>query len=154
LEEDGLVLAESVASNRYLAKRHGGDLGPKDAAEEALMGQWGRYGATAIEGPAVSILFVHAEARATTSDGAAELAEASEKLRRPLKVLDSHLARAGQMVGGRFTVADINMAEMVRYASAEAGLMAEFPAVGNWLKVLHDRPAFKAMWAMRLAEPA
>lgn len=153
LEDDGLVLSESVAISLYLAKKYGGDLGPKAAAEEALMLQWGLYGITTIEGPALAILYVRGDGRDNTPDGAAEISAACEKLRRPMKVLDDHLAKNAFMVGGRFTVADINMAEMVRYASGEAGLMAEYPAVESWLKALHERPAWKAMWAMRLVEP-
>ena len=153
LEDGDLVLAESVAINLYLAKAYGGDLGPKDPQEEALLLQWGLYGATSVEIPAVAILYIHMDGRTKTKDGAVELAVACEKLRRPLKVLDDHLATEKYLVGGRFTVADINMAEMVRYAAQEAKLLREFPAVGNWLTGLHDRPAFKAMWARRLAEP-
>jgi glutathione S-transferase len=37
IEDDGLVLHESLAINLYLAKRHGGALGPADAAEDGLM---------------------------------------------------------------------------------------------------------------------
>ena len=152
LEDDGFVLAESVAINLYLAKKYGRALGPEDGQEEALMTQWGLYGATVVEGPAVAILYVHGDDRAKTPDGQVEIAVAREKLRRPLQVLNDHLAAHGHMVGGRFTVADINMAEMVRYALAEKKLMKEFPAVNAWMKALHGRAAFKAMWAMRLAE--
>lgn len=154
LEDEGFVLAESVAITLYIARKYGGDLGPRDGTEEALMMQWGLYGATAIESAAVSILYVHADGRAASDAGRKELAEARETLARPFRVLDAHLAAHGAMVGGRFTAADINMAEMVRYASAEEAFMADFPAIRAWLLRLHDRPAFKAMWAMRLAEPA
>ncbi len=152
LEDEGLVLSESVAINLYLAGKYGGALGPADGREAALMTQWGLYGATVVEGPAVAILYVHGDGRAKTPDGQVEIAVACEKLRRPLAVLEQHLAAEGHMVGGRFTVADINMAEMVRYAAAEKKLLAEFPAVSAWLKALHERAAFKAMWAMRMAE--
>jgi len=37
IEDDGLVLSESLACTLYLAKKHGGDLAPRDLAEEALM---------------------------------------------------------------------------------------------------------------------
>jgi glutathione S-transferase len=81
------------------------------------------------------------------------MAASRDALRRPLSVIEAHLGASGHMVGGRFTVADINLAEMIRYASAETGFMAGFPAIAAWLTRLHERPAFKAMWAMRLAEP-
>jgi glutathione S-transferase len=149
LQDGSLTLSESVAISLYLAKAYGGDLGPRDPQEEALMLQWGLYGITAIEGHALAILYARSEGRGDSP----EVAAARTALARPLKVLDAHLAAGGHMVGGRFTVADINMAEMVRYASGEADLMAGFPAVTAWLERLHERPAFKSMWAMRVAEP-
>ncbi len=149
LEDEGLILAESVAINLYLAKKHGNGLGPRDAAEEARMLQWGFYGITAIEADALAMLFAIGEGRADAPEAAA----ARDRLHRPLKVLDAHLAAEGHVVGGRFTVADINMAEMVRYATVAPGLLDGHPAVKGWLAALHERAAFKAMWAMRLAEP-
>ena len=35
IEDDGLVLSESLAINLYLAKKHGGPLAPADLAEDA-----------------------------------------------------------------------------------------------------------------------
>jgi glutathione S-transferase len=58
------------------------------------------------------------------------------------------------MVGGRFTVADINTAECLRYAQGHPTLLAEFPAVKAWLERCQARPAFQTMWAARMAEPA
>ena len=58
------------------------------------------------------------------------------------------------MVGGRFTAADINVAECLRYAQGHPTLLGEFPAVNAWLERAQARPAFKAMWERRMAEPA
>jgi len=154
MRDGDLTLSESIAINIYLAKAYGGDLGPHTPAEEALMLQWALYGASSIEGPAVSILYVYGDGKAESEAGAAELTVARDKLRRPLAVMNAHLAAEKFMVGGRFTVADINMAEMIRYASGDAEAMAPCPTISAWLAILHERPAFKAMWAMRLAEPA
>ncbi len=153
MEDDGFVLTESLAINLYLTKKHGGPLAPADAREDALMVQWALYGATAIEPPAITILYAHAEGRAGTPAGRAEVEAAAETLRRPLAVLDAHLGAEGQMVGGRFTVADINMAEILRYAQAHPTLLGEHAAVGRWLKACQARPGFRAMWERRLAEP-
>ena len=82
------------------------------------------------------------------------VARAAEKLRRPLARLEGHLSAHPYLVGNRFTVADINTAECVRYAQGHAELMAAFPALSAWLTGVQARPAFAAMWARRNAEPA
>jgi len=78
----------------------------------------------------------------------------SEKLRRPLKRLEAHLAGHSHLVADRFTVADLNLAECLRYAQGHPSLLAEFPAVKTWLETCQSRPAFQRMWAARMAEPA
>src|SRR5262249_4646593 len=40
IEDDGLVLHESLAINLYLAKKHGGPLAPANLAEDGLMTMW------------------------------------------------------------------------------------------------------------------
>lgn len=154
LEDGDLILSESLVINLYLARKHGGPLAPASEAENARMEQWALYGMTAIEAPALAISFAHAQGRAETEAGRTEIAKAAATLARPLAALDSHLAGDGFMVGGRFTVADINMAEILRYAQAEPGLVAGYPAIDRWLAACQARPAFQAMWAARTAEPA
>ena len=154
LKDGVFVLSESLAMNLYIARKCGGLLAPADERENALMEQWALYGVTSIETHALAIMYAHAEGRAKSPEGEAEIAAETARLRRPLGVLNSHLRENGHMVGGRFTVADINMAEIVRYAHAEPGLLSAYPAVENWLAECHARPAFKAMWERRLAEPA
>jgi glutathione S-transferase len=68
-------------------------------------------------------------------------------------VLEAHIAAHGYMMGGRFTVADINMAEIVRYAASDTQLMSAYPKLSAWLNQLHARPAFQRMWSKRNAEP-
>ncbi|MCC7319417.1 MAG: glutathione S-transferase family protein [Rubellimicrobium sp.] len=154
LDDDGLILGESLAITLHMARRWGGDLGPRDEGENALMEHWALYGATAIEDAALALQTLHGEGRQETDAGRAGIAALLARLARPLAVLEGHLARDGQMVGGRFSVADINMAEIIRYATAEPAALAPWPAIAGWLARCQSRPAFKAMWARRLAEPA
>ena len=153
MQDGDLILSESMAINLYLARRYGGDLGPVDAAEDAVMLQWAFYAATAIEPDAVAIMRLYTDNRQDSAEGRDELAHRRDKLQRPLRVLDAHLAIHSHMVGGRFTVADINMAEVVRYATNDPDLMTGFPAVQAWYDTSQARPAFQQMWALRLAEP-
>ena len=153
MEDDGFVLSESLAINFYIAKKSGGPFAPKDLREEAVALQWSLYGATGLEANALAIQQVHGAGKADSDEGKAAIAELKEKLRRPLAVIDGHLKAAGHVTGGRFTVADINLAEMMRYAQAEPAFLAEYPALDGWLKACQARPAFQEMWAKRAAEP-
>lgn len=153
IEDDGLVLSESLAATLYLARRYGGALGPADPAEDALMMQWSFYAATSIEADALTLLFLHGKGRQQRAEDQALIANAAERLVRPLKVVEGHLATAPHLVGGRFTVADINLAEILRYAQGYAALMDQFPATMGWLRDCQARPGFRTMWQARAAEP-
>ena len=153
LVEDGLVLSESLAITLYIARRYGGAFGPQSDAETALMEQWALFAATSVEGPALEILNTTTNAKGS-AEGQAHIAINAEKLRRPLARLEKALTGAVWLVGGRFTVADINTAECLRYAQSHPTLLGGFPAVQDWLDRCQARPAFKAMWAKRLGEPA
>jgi glutathione S-transferase len=153
LVEGDLVLSESLAITLYLARKYGGLLGPKSDAETALMEQWALFAATAVEVPALEILNT-ASIGGETAEGQSHIAISAEKLRRPLARLAKALDGTDWLVANRFTVADINTAECLRYAQGHPTLLSEFPAVKAWLERAQARPAFKAMWTRRLAEPA
>ncbi len=152
--EGDLVLTESLAITNHIARTHGGALGPQGPAEAALIDQWTLLAVTAVEGPALEILNVVGAGGDKTPEGQAAIAICAERLRRPLKRLQAHLEVHSHLVAGRFTVADLNLAECLRYAQGHPTLLAEFPAVKAWLEGCQSRPAFQKMWAARLAEPA
>jgi len=154
LQDGDLVLTESLAITLHLARRAGGPLAPASDAETALMEQWALFAATAVESPALEILYTQGDGGDKTPEGQASIAINAEKLRRPLRRLEAHLTAHCHLVGGRFTVADINTAECLRYAQGHPTLLAEFPATKTWLETCQTRPAFQAMWAGRVAEPA
>lgn len=154
LVDGELVLTESLAIVLYLAKRYGGALGPKDAAEDALMLQWALHAATGIEGPALEMLYVQRDGGTGTPEGQAAIALAAERLRRPLGRLEAHLGGADWLVGGRFTAADVNSAECLRYGADHPTLLGEFPQLKAWYERCQAREGFRKMWAMREAEPA
>jgi glutathione S-transferase len=153
-EEDGLILTESLAITLHIARAYGGLLGPQSLAEAAQMEQWSLFAATSVETPALEMMYVQADGGDKTPEGQASIAVNAEKLRRPLTRLEAHLSAHEWLVGARFTAADINTAEVLRYAQGHPTLLAEFPATKTWLERCQARPAFQAMWAARLAEPA
>jgi len=151
IDDDGLVLHESLAINLYLAKKHGGPLAPANVAEDGEMGMWALWAATEVETNALNVLY-HRTGSPNVSKEMADAAIAA--LKAPLAVLDAALARTGFLVGGRFTVADINTAEILRYAQAAPELFEAAPRVKAWLAACQSRPAFKKMWQERDKEPA
>jgi len=154
IDDDGMVLYESMAINLYLARKYGTSVAPNDAAEDAHMLQWSFFAATEIETNSLKISSTFAEGLADSETGKAVIEVAARMLRRPFRVLEQHLADKDYLVGDRFTVADLNAAEVVRYAQTHAPLFDAHPAVKAWLGRCQSRPAFKAMWDARAAEPA
>ena len=154
LEDDGLVLTESLAIALHIARKSGPVIGPDGLAEESEAVNWALVAATAIEPPAVEILYAAMGGKLGTAEGDAALARAAEALARPLSRLEVHLARRDWLMGGRFTVADIVVAECVRYAQLHPTLLAGYPAVDALIRRCQARPAFKAMMEARNAEVA
>ena len=153
LDDNGLMLGESLAINLHLAKKYGGKLGPQSLDEDSLMTQWSFWAALDCEPHTIEILY-HRVAKPPGERDETKVAAAAEALRAPFAVLNQALAGDGYIVGGRFTAADINIAEIIRYARPVAALFEAAPNVEQWLTKLQQRPAFKAMWATREAEPA
>lgn len=152
IEDDGLVLNESLAQTLYVAKKQGGTIAPRDVNEEAQMLQWSLFAATSIETDALKISMANVSGKLSTPEGQAEAAEVAKMLARPFGVLEKHFTQHDYAVGGRFTVADINLAEVVRYAQAYQPLFDAHPKTAEWLARVQSRPGFKAMWEKRLAE--
>jgi glutathione S-transferase len=153
MDDGGLVLHESLAINLYLAKRYGGSLGPADTSEDGLMGMWALWAATEVEPHSIQVLYHRVSYPA--AERKPEIAQAAvDALRGPMAVLDRELAGTGFLVGGRFTVADINVAEVVRYALPAPELFEATPNLNRWVAACHARPAYQRMMAEREREPA
>ena len=144
LVDGDLVLTESLAMCLHLVRSAGGPLAPVTPDETALTENWMLFAATSVEADALTVMMGASDA---------EKAAAAERLNRPFARLEAHLAGRDWLLD-RFTVADIIVAECVRYAQGDAGLMAAYPAITAWLARCHARPAFQRMWQARLAEPA
>ena len=152
IDDEGFVLHESLAINLYLARKAGGPLAGANVGEEGLMAMWSLWAATEVETRALTVMQNRVAKPAAERD--AKLADTMvTELRAPFAVLDAALVD-GYLIGKRFTVADVNVAEVVRYAQAAPELFEAAPRVKAWLAACQARPAFKAMWAKRDAEPA
>lgn len=154
IEDDGLVLTESLANNLYLARKHGGSLAPADVREEGLMGNWTMWAATEVEPHAVRIILTYDAGTENTDEGKAKVTTAVAALARAFAFLETHLDGRDHIVDDRFTVADLNVAEVFRYAMSQTQLFDQHPRVKAWLERCQARPAFKAMMEARSKEAA
>jgi len=143
IDDDGLVLWESMAITLYLAKKRGGPLAPKDLAEDGLMTMWSFWAVTEVESHALQILYNRALRPEAERNEAAAIA-AIETLRKPTAILEKHLADRNFLVGDRFTVADLNVAAVYSYAVPAPEAFAAAPRVRAWLDAALARPAVAA----------
>lgn len=153
IDDNGFVMHQSLAINLYLAKKHGGPLAPANVAEDGLMTMWTLWAAADVEPHSINVLY-NTIGKPPAERDAKILAAAIEGLRAHFATLEKHLASSSFVVGNRFTVADINVAEVLRYAMPAKELFEASPHVAKWIAACQARPAFKAMMVKRDAEPA
>ena len=154
IDDNGFKLHESLAINLYLARKHGGPLSGQTVAEEGLIGNWTMWAATEIEPHAVKIVMTVDKAIEKTPEGQATIAAAVAALDKGFARLAAQLEKTPYVIGDRFTVADLNLAEVFRYAMSQEALFDKYPAVKAWLATCQARPAFQAMMTARLQEAA
>ncbi len=141
LEDDGLVLFESMAINLYLARKYEG-LQPKGAADEARAVQWSVWAMTEIEPPLVVVLRNRMTAAEDERDEAAAK-DGEVQLQKPLEVLNNALEGQPYLLGTAFSVADLNVASVLSWIRfLKVGLSA-YPNVERWFGECTSRPALK-----------
>lgn len=145
---DGVVLWESLAINLHLAKKAGGPLAPASVDEDGLMTMWALWAVTEVEAASLALL-MNQTAKPEAERDPAVVAKSIETLANPLAVLEAHLAaNGGHLVGGRFTMADLNTACCLFYLRF-SGLMDGKPAIKAWYEAAMARPAAKKAFALR-----
>jgi glutathione S-transferase len=147
IDDDGLIMHESLAINLYLARKHGGPLAPKDVREDGLMTMSALFVATACEPHTLALLNNKREPKPGMYDAS------RAALQRPFAALEIALRDADYLVGNRFTVADANAVEVLRYAQTTPEVFDDFPRIAAWMARCQGRPAYKAMMAERTKEP-
>ena len=63
--------------------------------------------------------------------------------KRPLQVLEDHLANRAYLLGDSFTIADLNVASVMMWARGAKVDMGPYPKTADWLKRCISRPAAK-----------
>jgi glutathione S-transferase len=151
IDDAGFRLAESMAINFYLVKKHGGELAPKSLEDEARMLQWTFWAMTEVEKPLLTVFMQRAEVppgspaaqyfrERSPKDPATEQA-ALKALEHPMSVLNSHLASREYILGAGFTLVDLNVASVMAMGLAGKYDFTAYPNVQQWLGRCMARPA-------------
>jgi glutathione S-transferase len=141
IDDDGLVLYESMAINFYLAAKYGkAPLWPEAVQDRALANQWSYWAMLEVEPHLVTLLqqrmFLPPEQRNEKL-----AAEAVEKLKAPLKVIEQHLGNREYLLGKDFTIADLNVGSVWNIGNMVGLDFSSAPKTKAWLTKLASRPA-------------
>ena len=139
IDDGGFVLFESLAITLYLAKKYSsGKLYPGTLQGEAKAWQWTSWALNEVD-RGVNIWSLHAVRLPPAERDAAKRDEALKVVAAPFKVLDAALATQDYLLGGDFTVADLNVAAVISRA-VDMDLTA-VPKLKAWLTRCLERPA-------------
>ena len=150
IDDDGFYLAESMAINIYLAKKHSSALMPTDLQGEAQVLQWSFWVMSEIEKPLLQAMFQRMKPPADPEaakyfrernplNAEVELA-ALEALEKPLTYMNDHLTSRDYLLGKDFTIADLNVASVMAWAFAAKLDLSTKPYVQQWLTRCMARP--------------
>jgi glutathione S-transferase len=144
VEDDGVVVWESMACALYLAEHYKGpdglNLAAQNKAESAEILRWTFWAVTECEKDALTIL-MHMLLMPADRRKPELAAEAVRRMAGPLRVIEQHLAGRAYLAGERFTVADIAVASVLTWLRPAPELLAACPATDQWLTRCMARPA-------------
>jgi len=145
--DGGFALFESLAITLYLAKKHSnGKIYPGTLEGEAKAWQWSFWAIAEVD-RGVNIWSLHAVRLPAAERDAALRDEALKVIAAPFKVLDAALSSAPYLLGGDFTVADLNVAAVISRAIDMD--LAAVPNLKAWLGRCLERPAARQALALK-----
>ena len=150
LDDGRFVLTESLAILMHVATSRGSPLGPLNQTEMSRIHEILFWVTSTIEPDAVKVIVNRVIRDAPACDTSA-LMNAEARLARNLHWLEDRLTEAW-LLGARFTLADIAVAEILRYAQSAPGLLGSFAKVSDWLGRCQSRPAALKIGKLRQAE--
>jgi glutathione S-transferase len=149
LEDDGLTLWESMAINLHLAEKYGKPpLWPSSVDQHAKVYQWSFWGMTEIEPRLMAVLINRMFLPPDQRDEKA-VTQAMEGIKAPLKVLDDAVKAHGHLLGNDFTIADLNVAAVMSFATIAKVDFSAVPAAQAWLNKCLGREAHQRVRALK-----
>src|SRR5207245_7962243 len=107
--------ARAPVRERYLTRKYDTGLWPRTLADEGRAFQWSLWVMTEAEEPVITAL-LHRRVFPEAQRRAAKAADAGERFKKRLAVLEGALAGRPYLLGEAFTVADLNVASVLAWA--------------------------------------
>ena len=149
LEDDGVVIWESMAINLYLAEKYGkNSLWPTEPAAHADIYKWSFWAMTEVEPHLLTILRNRVMNPPEQRDEKAAQA-AVEALKAPLNALEESLKGKEYLLGKNFTIADLNVAAVMSWAPMMRLDLSSTPHVQAWLQKCLGREANKKVRGLK-----
>jgi glutathione S-transferase len=136
-----LVIWESNTILRYLAALHEPALHGTTPGEKTLVERWMDWVLAALNTPYVAVF---KDVKNAPEARAADFGEQTKGLVEQLKLLDGHLAQQEWFALGRFTLAEVALAPIVKRCLGFAIERPALPALEKWQSTIDARPAFQA----------
>lgn len=142
LEDEGVLVFESMAICLWLAERHAdkGLVPPPGTPARAETYQWLFFAATELE-PHLDAISAQTR-RPEPERDVARIEEAKRRFAAAAVALEARLAGRTFLVGDSFSVADVVVGSVLSWGKATAGLDG-LPETQAWLARLKERPAWK-----------
>jgi glutathione S-transferase len=140
LQDGDLTLFESLAINLYLARKYDKGLWPKTVEGEGKAYQWSIWAMTELEEPLLTAL-MHRMFLPEDQRDAKKAADGEQRTKTPLAVLEGQLT-SDWLAGKDFTVADLNVAAVLSWATLIGMDLSAFPKTQAWLGRCTSRPGY------------
>ena len=141
IDDDGVIIWESMAVNLYLAEKYGkAPFWPSSVADHGRCYQWSTWAMTEVE-PHTIAIFLNTRMLPEPQRDAGLVTRSREALVNPLRVLNDHLKSHEYLLGKDFTVADLNVASVVSLGLLVGVDFSSAPAAKAWIEKCTSRPA-------------
>ena len=141
IRDGEVMLTESMAINFYLAEKYGQGLMPSDLVERARVYEWSFWAISNVQ-PLLLTILQNTMIRPEAERDPKAVDTARQQLPPYFDRLNTALAGTDYLVGGRFSVADVNTASVVSLGTMCGVDLGAYPHVQAWFGRLQLRPAF------------
>ena len=146
IEDDGFVLFESDAINKYLCRKHNSDLYPNGLKEQAQVDQWCDFAAIHVGGAMGRVFtnfFIAPRFGMEVDQGSLDFGRAM--LDRFLPIVDRQLENSEHMAGAALSIADLSLLAIIDPAETIELDLTRYPALDAWRQRLRTEPFYTAM---------